>query len=58
MSLSDCRYDMSRAPEPLRDGQRLKYRMERYVAGRNLGLVVALCDENPDIILVTVFLMG
>ena len=47
-----------RAPEPSHDGQSLECRMERYVAGRNLAVVVALCDENPDIILVTVFLLG
>ena len=46
-----------REPEPSRDGQSLECRMERYVAGRNLAVVVAICDENPDIILVTVFLM-
>ena len=49
---------ISRAPEPSPDGQSLECRMERYVAGRNLGVIVALCDEDPGIILVTVFLMG
>jgi hypothetical protein len=49
---------ISRAPEPSQDGQSMECRMERYVAGRNLGVVVALCDEDPDIVLVTVFLMG
>ena len=48
---------ISRTPEASHDGQSLECRMERYVAGRNLGVVVALCDEDPDIILVTVFLM-
>lgn len=48
---------ISRTPEETQDGQSLECRMERYVAGRNLGVVVALCDEDPDIILVTVFLM-
>ena len=49
---------ISRAPEPSQDDHSLECRMERYVAGRNLGVVVALCDEDPDIILVTVFLIG
>lgn len=49
---------VSRSPEPSQDSQSLECRMERYVAGRNLGVVVALCDEDPDIVLVTVFLMG
>lgn len=49
---------ISRAPETSRDGHSLECRMERYVAGRNLGVVVALCDEDPDIVLVTVFLIG
>ena len=49
---------ISRAPETSKDNQSLECRMERYVAGRNLGVVVALCDEDPDIVLVTVFLVG
>lgn len=49
---------VSRTPESSQDDQSLECRMERYVAGRNLGVVVALCDEDPDIVLVTVFLMG
>lgn len=46
---------LRRAPEISSDGYSLECRMERYVAGRNLGVLVALCDEDPDIILVTVF---
>jgi len=49
---------ISRATEPSQDGQSLECRMERYVASRNLGVVVALCDEDPDIVLVTLFLIG
>jgi hypothetical protein len=49
---------ISRTPETSSDGKSLECRMERYVAGRNLGVVVALCDEDPSIVLVTVFLMG
>lgn len=30
-------------------------RMERYVAGRNIAVVAAICDEDPDVIVVTVF---
>ena len=48
---------ISRVPEASQDGQSLECPMERYVAGRNLGVVVALCDEDPDLVLVTVFLM-
>lgn len=49
---------ISRALEQSQDGQSLECRMERHVAGRNVAVVVALCDEDPDIVLVTVFLMG
>ena len=49
---------ISRAPEQSRDGQSLECLMERYVAGRNLSVVVALCVEDPDMILVTAFLVG
>jgi hypothetical protein len=46
---------LRRPPEASSDGCNLECRMERYVAGRNLAVLVALSDENPDIILVTVF---
>ena len=49
---------ISRAPEQSLDGQSLEYLMARYVAGRNLSVVVALCVEDPDMILVTAFLVG
>lgn len=49
---------ISRALEQSQDGQSLECRMERLVAGRNVAVVVALCDEEPDIVLVTVFSMG
>lgn len=32
----------------------LKCRMERYIAGRNVAVVVALDDDDPHLILVTV----
>ena len=44
-----------RAPEISGDGESLECRMERYVAGRDLAVIVALCDEDPDAVLVTVF---
>lgn len=46
---------MRRVPETSTDGYSLECRMERFVAGRNLGVLVSLCDDDPDIILVTVF---
>ena len=45
-----------RPPEISGDGASLECRMERYVAGRELAVVVALCDEDPDAVLVTVFI--
>lgn len=44
-----------REPEVNHQKGSLECRMERYVAGRNLGVIVALLDENPDAIVVTVF---
>lgn len=44
-----------RTPEPNNKMGSLECRMERYVAGRELAVVVALCDENPDVLVVTVF---
>lgn len=44
-----------RAPEVSNDGESLECRIERYVAGRELAVIVALCDEDPNIVLVTVF---
>jgi Domain of unknown function (DUF4258) len=44
-------------PEPnVRKGS-LECRMERYIAGRNIAVVVALCDEDPDVIVVTAFIV-
>jgi hypothetical protein len=34
----------------------LECRMERYVAGRECGVVVALDDDNPHLLVVTVML--
>lgn len=44
-----------RVPEPNAQKGSLECRMERYVAGRELAVVVALCDEDPDVLVVTVF---
>ena len=42
-------------PEPNDAKGSLECRMERYVAGRNIAVVAAICDEDPDVIVVTVF---
>lgn len=44
-----------REPEVNQEKESLECLMERYVSGRQLGIVVALCDEDPDAIVVTVF---
>lgn len=44
-----------RQPEPNEMKGSLECRMQRYVAGRELAVIVALCDEDPDILVVTVF---
>ncbi len=36
----------------------LECRMERFVAGRNLGVVVALNDEAPNMVIVTALVIG
>jgi len=35
----------------------LECRMERYVGGREIAVVVSLCDEDPNLIVVTVFVV-
>ena len=47
-----------RAPEVSKDRQSLECRMERYVAGRELAVIVALRDDDPSIVLITVFLVN
>lgn len=47
-----------RVPEPNPGKGSLECRMERYVAGRELAVIVALCDEDPDLVVVTVFSVG
>ena len=45
---------LARVPEPnLRFGS-LECRMERYVAGRQIAVVVALANDNPFVLVVTV----
>lgn len=44
-----------RVPEPNFKKGSLECRMERYVTGRELAVIVALCDEDPDVLVVTVF---
>lgn len=46
---------MRQQPEPNHAKGSLECRMERYVAGRNVAVVAAVCDEDPDVIVVTVF---
>ncbi|GAB3487640.1 hypothetical protein GCM10027399_01630 [Curvibacter fontanus] len=45
-------------PEPNPCRGNLECRMKRYVAGRELAVIVALCDEDPDLVVVTVFSVG
>lgn len=46
-----------REPEENKEKGSFECLMERYVSGRQLGVVVALCDEDPDAIVVTFFKM-
>jgi len=47
-----------RQPEPNFGKGSLECRMEHYCAGRNIGAVVALCDEDPSMVVVTVMHVG
>lgn len=42
-------------PEPNLAKGSLECRMERYIAGRDCAVVVALSDENPNLLVVTVW---
>lgn len=44
-------------PEPNPAKGSLECRMQRYVAGRECAVVVALDDDHPDLIVVTVMLV-
>lgn len=46
---------MVRTPEPNLRFDTLECRMERYEAGKNCCAVVALDDDHPDMVCVTVF---
>jgi hypothetical protein len=46
---------IKRNPEPNDEKQSLECLMEHYTAGKNLGVIVAISDENPQLICVTVF---
>ena len=48
---------IDRVPEPNDDKGSLECLMERYVAGRHLGVIAAICDEDPDVVVVTIFKM-
>lgn len=41
-------------PEPNADRGSLECRMERYCTGRQIGVIVAISDDDPDLIIVTV----
>lgn len=45
-------------PEPEAAKGTLLCRMTHYIAGRNLAAVVALNDEHPNVVVVTVMLIG
>ena len=44
---------LKRTPEPNQAKGNLECRMEHFMTGRDLGVVVAVCDEEPDLIFVT-----
>jgi hypothetical protein len=44
---------IQREPEPNVRYSTLECRMERYTAGYNIGLVVAVSESNPKLIVVT-----
>ncbi len=47
---------INRTPEPNVSKGSLECRMQRYVGGRECAVIVALCDEDPDLIVVTVLI--
>lgn len=48
---------LRKTPEPNPSKGSLECRMELYVAGRNCAAVVALDDDNPNLLVVTVILI-
>lgn len=49
---------IERPPQPNEKRGSLECRMQRYVGGRECAVVVALDDEDPDLIVVTVMETG
>ena len=47
-----------RAPEPNLARGSLECRMQRFVAGRELGVVVALSDEDSSLVVITALVIG
>lgn len=45
---------LARQPEPNVRFSTLECRMERYLAGRQVGVIVALSDDDPSMVVVTV----
>ena len=48
---------LRRAPEPNAQRGTLECRMERYIAGREIGAVVAVSDDDPHLIVVTAMIL-
>lgn len=47
-----------RAPEPNLSKGSIECRMERFVAGAQTGVIAAIGDDHPDVIVVTAMLVG
>ena len=44
---------LNRTPEPNRAKGNIECRMEYFLTGRDVGVIVAVSDEEPDLIIVT-----
>ena len=44
---------LSREPEPNLAKGSIECRMEKFMTGRDIGIVVALSDDEPDLIVIT-----
>jgi hypothetical protein len=49
---------LRRTPEPNVAKGTLECRMDRFMAGRDLGVIVALSDDDPDLVVVTAMELG
>jgi hypothetical protein len=49
---------LGRTPEPNLARASLECRMQRFVAGREIGVVVALNDDDPGVLVVTALAIG